>query len=647
MSSSATLLGVAPTKWGYATLPGNIRILLIADGDDDVALISRVLSDAGWEPVITRVEGEQALREQLSAGGWSVVIADVEQPTSGTEQAIRLVHELESDTPVIVVSGKAGEEAAVGLVRAGASGLVSKGTLHRLTEVLERELRQKTVRQSERRLEAFVRTAMDAIVSCDGEQRVVMFNPAAERLFGWTAEEVLGERLDMLLPEQYRSIHSVHMRDFGTFGLTNRTMANIAPLSVRRRDVSEFPVEVAISQTMVGGSRQYTAVVRDISERQQLEGELLQAQKMESIGRLAGGIAHDFNNLLTAITGYTEIALMEAGNVELEASLREVLAAADRASSLTKQLLALSRKQPIEEEMLDPNDVVSAIRKMLDRILGEDIELISILDERVGRIRADHGQLDQILLNLAVNARDAMPDGGRLEIRTFSRVFEPDENEMSRPGEYAAISVSDSGTGIPEEDRERIFDPFYTTKPQGKGTGLGLSIVRSILEAHRGLVTVEDAPGGGTSFTLYFPAATGELAVQRSPAPSSSLAGSETVVLIEDDASLRQLETVILNRNGYTVHGFGKPADALSAALPHADMLVTDVVLPGMSGPAAAASFRMRWPHLKVLFISGYAGEALAELEALPEGHSLLQKPFGIQELAERVRELLDARQPS
>jgi PAS domain S-box-containing protein len=634
-------------------LPGSIRILLIEDDTDDAALISGALRQAGWEPVITRVEGEQAFREQVTAGGWSVVIADVEQPMFGAEQALQVVQELKSDTPVIVVSGKVGEEAAVDLLRAGASDFVGKGNLQRLAESLEREMRQETVRrearaateamrQSEERLDAFVRSAMDAIVSCDEEQRVVLFNPAAERVFGWAAEEVMGERLDVLLPERYRWIHSAHMRDFGISGVTNRTMANLAPLSGRRKDGSEFPIEVTISQATVGGARYYTAVVRDISERRRLEGELLQAQKMEAIGRLAGGIAHDFNNLLTAITGYTEIALMEAGDVELETTLREVLSAAERASSLTKQLLTLSRKQTSEVKVLDPNDVVAEIHNMLYRVLGEDIELVSSLDESVGRIRADHGQLNQILLNLAVNARDAMPEGGRLEIRTFSRAFAGNENVVPWPGEYAAISVSDSGTGIPEEDRARIFEPFYTTKPQGKGTGLGLSIVRTILETHHGVVTVEDAPGRGTCFTLYFPADKGELDIRRSPVRSYSSAGSETVVLIEDDDSLRQLETVILRRHGYTVHSFGRPVDALSAALPYVDMLVADVVLPGMSGPAAAASMRKKWPQLKVLFLSGYTGEALADLEALPEGHSLLQKPFGIQELAERVRELLD-----
>ena len=606
---------------------------------------------------MSRVHDEASFRRDLRASEWNVVIADVEQPTFGAEQALQVVRELEIGTPVIVVSGKVGEEAAVDLLRAGASDFVSKGNLRRLAESLEREMRQEEVRraaqrateamrQSEERLDAFVRSAMDAIVSCDAEQQIVMFNPAAERVFGWTAEEVMGERLDILLPERYRWIHSAHMRDFGISGVTNRTMANLAPLSARRKDGSEFPIEVTISQATVAGARFYTAVVRDISERRRLEGELLQAQKMEAIGRLAGGIAHDFNNLLTAITGYTEIALMEAEGVEHETTLREVLAAADRASSLTKQLLTLSRKQTSEVKVLDPNEIVVEIHNMLHRVLGEDIELVSSLDERVGRIRADHGQMNQILLNLAVNARDAMPDGGRLEIRTFTRVFERGEGPVAWPGEYAAISVTDTGSGIPMEDRTRIFEPFYTTKPQGKGTGLGLSIVRSILESHRGQITVEDAPGRGTCFTLYFPAESADLDARRRPIePSYQSAGSETVVLIEDDDSLRQLETVILKRHGYTVHSFGRPADALSAALPYVDMLVADVVLPGMSGPAAAASLRKRWPHLKVLFLSGYTGEALSELEALPEGHSLLQKPFGTQEFAERVRELLDTRQ--
>ncbi len=636
-------------------MPETVRILLIEDDGPDAAAVSRFLERANWQPAITRVDSEEGFRASLAAGGWDVIVSDMALREFDAAQALGVLAEQGDETPVVVVSGLVGEEAAVEVLRQGAADFVSKGNLARLPGSVERELRQARVRtearratramqETEERLEAFVASAMDAIVSCDAEQRIVLFNPAAERVFGWEAKDVVGQRLDVLLPERYRWIHSAHVRDFGISGVTNRTMANLAPLSGRRKDGSEFPIEATISQASVAGGTFYTAVVRDISERRRLEAELLQAQKMEAIGRLAGGIAHDFNNLLTAITGYTEIAMMEAGNPDVEASLKEVLGAAERASSLTRQLLALSRKQTSEVKVLDPNEVVADIHRMLHRVLGEDIELISSLDDGVGHIRADRGQLNQILLNLAVNARDAMPNGGRLEIRTFGQKIGRDDPSVPWPGDYACISVIDSGTGIPREDRDRIFEPFYTTKPQGQGTGLGLSIVRNILESHQAAITVDDAPTRGTVFTIYFPVESADVDPRAIPSIQPRSLGSETVVVIEDDDSLRHLETAVLRRHGYTVHSFGRPADALSAAIPYVDMLVADVVLPGMSGPAAAANLRGRWPHLKVLFLSGYTAEALSEFERVTEGQSLLQKPFTTNELAQRVRDLLDER---
>ncbi len=635
------------------SVPGSVRVLLVEGDGDDADLVARALSRGGWEATMTRVQVEGDFRAALGAGRWDLVISDMSERRFSARRALELLREADSEVPVIVFSETVGDEAAADVLRLGAADFVSKGNMERLSESIGREMRQQatrhdvraaaqSARESEERLDAFVHAAMDAIVSCDEEQRIVLFNPAAERVFGWTAAEAIGERLDTLLPERYRWIHSGHVRDFGISGITNRTMANLAPLSGRRKDGSEFPIEVTISQAKTSGKRFYTAVVRDISERRRLESELMQAQKMEAIGRLAGGIAHDFNNLLTAISGYTEIAMMETEDSNVEGSLREVLGAAERAAALTRQLLTLSRKQPPEVKVLDPNQVVGEIYNILHRVLGEDIELVSSLDDRVGHIRADQGQLNQVLLNLAVNARDAMPDGGRLEIRTAVRVFERGDEGAPSPGSYAAIAVIDTGTGIAEEDRAHIFEPFYTTKPQGKGTGLGLSIVRTIVDAHQGVFMVEDAPARGTCFTIFFPTVGGELDARRTPTIAAQSMGSETVMLIEDDESLRALETLVLRRHGYTVHSFSRPSEALSAAIPDVDMLVADVVLPGMSGPTAAVNLRRRWPGLRVLFLSGYTGDSLSDLNALPEGHSLLQKPFSIDELARRVRDLLD-----
>jgi signal transduction histidine kinase len=406
------------------------------------------------------------------------------------------------------------------------------------------------------------------------------------------------------------------------------------------------------------GSLDYSvAVVQDISERKhaeeersRLEEQLRQAQKIESIGRLAGGVAHDFNNLLTPIIGYAEIALMnmEEGH-PARADLQEILSAASRAKELTQQLLAFSRKQLLETKVIHLNTVLIEFQKMLRRLIGEDIEIVSRLDPALGPIKADPSQIQQIIINLAVNARDAMPQGGRLVIET-KNVFLDEEYAKARlgvePGPYVMVAVSDTGHGMDADVKRHLFEPFFTTKEPGKGTGLGLATVYGIVKQHGGAVWVYSEPGRGTTFRIYLrrveEAAPG---VERALKPHEER-GTETVLVVEDSEMVRKLASDILAGLGYGILVAESPGTALRVAAEHAgpiELLLTDVVMPEMNGRELYERLVSTHPDLKVLYMSGYTGDVVAYQGILDTGIQFIQKPFSVHELARKVRETLDA----
>ncbi|OGK87981.1 MAG: hypothetical protein A2X52_13690 [Candidatus Rokubacteria bacterium GWC2_70_16] len=383
------------------------------------------------------------------------------------------------------------------------------------------------------------------------------------------------------------------------------------------------------------------AVERALAAKR-LEADLRQAQKMEAVGRLAGGIAHDFNNLLTVITGRTEIALQRLGDPEAaRRDLELVRKTAERAAALTKQLLAFSRRQALELQVLDPNAVVSGLLSLLRRLIGEDIELVTALDPGAGRVRADANQLEQVILNLAVNARDAMPRGGVLAITTTNA--DPDDGAAAP---CVLLAVSDNGVGMDRETRSRIFEPFFTTKEKGKGTGLGLATAYGIVKQHDGTITVESAPGEGTTFRVYLPKVEEPVeSGDRAAAPGRDPGGSETLLLVEDEEPVRRIALEILQASGYQVLEARDPADALRIAERHAGpihLLLTDVVMPHMSGPELTGRIAMLRPGIRVLYMSGYTGEALGRHGDVEPGAALLQKPFTPDILGRKVRETLD-----
>jgi len=410
-------------------------------------------------------------------------------------------------------------------------------------------------------------------------------------------------------------------------------------------------VDVSGSLVRLGDESRVLAILRDVSERQRLEAQLLQSQKMESVGRLAGGVAHDFNNLLGVITGYGDLLLHEIGpGHPSHRRVVEIRKAADRAASLTRQLLAFSRKQVLQLRVLDLNAVVAGIEPMLRRLIGEHIELITALDNGVGRVKADLGQMEQVIANLAVNARDAMPRGGKLLIETgnveLDAVYAATRAD-ARPGPHVMLAVSDTGHGMDAEVLGHMFEPFYTTKAPGLGTGLGLATVYGIVRQLGGQVMVYSEVERGTSFKIYLPrleAAADQLQVAAAAGPPPG--GTETVLLVEDEPALRVLVEEILTKGGYHVLQNEKPEAALALAASHGgaiDLVLTDVIMPNMSGRQMADALRLGRPGIRVLFMSGYTDDAISHHGILEPGTHFLEKPFTADGLLRKIREVLEA----
>jgi len=495
---------------------------------------------------------------------------------------------------------------------------------------------------------ALLESASQAIVSIDRGGRIVLANRRAEEIFGYTAEELVGARLEMLLPESKRAIHTRDREEFFSHPRA-RPMGIGMDLAGRRKDGSEVPVEVSLSYVEVDEGVFAIAFVSDITARKQLEEQLLHAQKMEAVGRLAGGVAHDFNNMLTVISGYNRMILDELSTMDpLRGYAEEILKAADRAGALTNQLLAFSRRQIMQPRVINVNAVLLQTEKMLRRLIGEDVELVLNLGVNVGNIKADPGHVEQAIVNLAVNARDAMPLGGHLTIETAEVVL--DENYARthmgvKPGDFIMIAVSDNGHGMDAETRRHIFEPFFTTKEKGKGTGLGLATVYGIVKQTGGDIWVYSEPGQGTTFKLYFPRVWEPL-----PDPSgmgssqTTKSGGETILVVEDEQAVRDLTVRILQQLGYTILTAASGAEALEISRSHAghiDLLLTDVVMPNMSGRQLADHIQLTRPRTKALFLSGYTENTVVHHGALDPGVNFLPKPFSREDLSRKLREVL------
>jgi len=419
----------------------------------------------------------------------------------------------------------------------------------------------------------------------------------------------------------------------------------------KRKDGRLLTVQLSVRtiRNGLGHVDYYETFVHDLTEQRRLQTQLAQSQKMEAVGRLAGGIAHDFNNLLTVITTSCDLLLEDLAAADPKREdVEQVRQAADGATALTRQLLAFSRQQVLAPQVVDLGDVVHGVEKMLRRVIGEDIDLVTVLGAEAGAVKADVGQIEQVLMNLAVNARDAMPTGGKLTIETGNIEHDPDyarEQEAAAVSRFVMLAVSDTGVGMDEATKARIFEPFFTTKEPGKGTGLGLATVYGIVKQSGGFIWVYSEPGLGTTFKIYLPRvdAAPEAGVA-TPALTASLRGTETVLLVEDAAAVRSVTHQALSRQGYTVLDAPNGAEALRIAADHpgaVHLLLTDVVMPGISGRQLSDELTRLRPDTKVLFTSGYTDDAVVRHGVLESGIAYLQKPFTVDGLARKVREVL------
>ena len=500
--------------------------------------------------------------------------------------------------------------------------------------------------ESEERFRTMFEGAPAGTVIVDLEERIVSSNRAFEELLGQQKEELAGRRFAEFAPVPAGSSEPLCVLLSGA----QKRLAD--QRTFVRRDGSEALGQVAASLVVDAKANPRFAIVmvEDLTERLHLEEQLRHAHRMEAVGQLAGGVAHDFNNLLTVITGRSRFAIRSLGDRDgaIRGDLDEIAAAAERAASLTQQLLAYSRRQVLQPRVIDVNGVVANMQRMLLRLIGEDTEIVTELAPHAVRVRADPSQLEQVILNLAVNARDAMPGGGRLTIRTASiahaETIGREHDEAPTSGRYALLAVEDTGEGMDEETRSRIFEPFFTTKEPGKGTGLGLSTVYGIIAQSGGFIRVASAPGAGSTFAVYLPLAREEVAAEPAPLGSDGvLSGSGTILLAEDDDGVRALAELILSQYGYTVLPARDGEDALRIADQHAgpiDLLVTDIVMPRMRGTELAERLTSRRPDIGVLYMSGYAdASALGEVNAA----AIVPKPFSEETLAGLVRETLAA----
>jgi len=636
-------------------LPNLIHVLLVEDDAADATLTRALLAAArGVEFAVEWVKELEEALHSLRAREPGVILLDLGLAGVSGLEALSAVRAAAPEVPVVVLTGQTGEELEAGALREGAHDYLVKGGLdpvelrRALVFAVERRRRADLqLAESQQRLAAIFDASPEAI-ALELNERLIYVNPAFARLYGYdTPRELVGLHIAATLaPESIEK-----MLEMGRARLRGEAAPSSYEFTGLRRDGSRVEVAISISSARVGESDFIISIERDITQHRQLEAQLRQAQRMEAVGRLAGGIAHDFNNLLTAISGFGQLTLeaLAAGD-PLRHNLEEIRTAAARAAELTRQLLAFSRQQILKPRVIDLNGLVHETLEMLRRVIGEDVAIETELAADLGRLRADPGSVVQVLLNLAVNARDAMPQGGRLTLKTANRNLTGEEGKGGfavLAGDYVALEVEDTGHGMTSEVLSHIFDPFFTTKEVGKGTGLGLSTVYGIVKQSGGYIWIESAPDCGARFRLCFPRV--EEAIEQ-PVPASVAVapvvhGEETVLVVEDEAAVRALVRTILRSRGFRVLVAGDGREALELIAAHEgtiDLLLTDVVMPEMSGRDLAEKVLALHPRIQVLYMSGYTTDIISEGGLLERGVNFLQKPFGPDLLGQTVRQLLD-----
>jgi len=647
-----------------------IHVLLIEDNRVDALAVKKMLEhDEGSAFKVTHVSTLEAGMRSLVPGFENrLILLDLGLPDETGLKTLRRIIPHARGATVVVITGLQDEEMGIAALREGAHDYLIKGQVNgdQLRRVLryavernkiQSELRaeierrakaQQALQLSERRYRLLSETVPMGILLTDKQGGIVDINKQALRMFGYERRELIGRVVETLLPERLRRSHEESRSDY-----MNKPKARHAGIGLDliacRKDGTEFPVEIALGPLDTEEGVIVSTTIVDITERKKLETQLRLSQRMEAIGRLAGGVAHDFNNLLTVILGSADMALEKLRLDHPDRRKLELIRqAGSSAADLTRQLLAFSRQQMFQPRVLELNEVVEQIEALLRRMIGENIDLAIILEPSLGYIKADAGQIEQVLINLAVNARDAMPEGGRITIE--GQNVELDEcyrtkHQQVVPGQYVMLAVGDTGCGMDYATQSRIFDPFFTTKELGKGTGLGLATVYGIVKQSGGYIWVYSELGKGTIFKIYLPRVEQFAQETKKEDPQTTVVrGCETILLAEDSESLREMARECLDSAGYTVLEAASGAEALQKAKDFDGMihlLLTDVVMPAMSGPELARYIAALRPETRVLFTSGYTSEAIVRQGGIRPACAFIQKPYRPKALVRKVQDVL------
>jgi PAS domain S-box-containing protein len=642
-----------------------LRVLLIGPCEEDFFLVHEILerNRQNLGAILDHAHSPQEARAMLPRQDYDLILFEHQ---TGDAEALAFLSELQQagiSLPFILLTEVADEKTVADIIQAGAWDCLAKNQLDgaNLVRTLRMTLALRSLQQERRTAEASLRIlsraveqSADMVMVTNRDGIIEYINPAFQALTGYSNEDLRGQTPRILKSGEQ---NSDFYRDLWKSILAGNVYRGIFVNRTKKGDLLYVEQTICPVRDPGGEITHFISNARDLTERVRMEAQLSQAQKMDAIGRLAGGVAHDFNNLLTIITSYSELALDQiTPGTNLDAKLQEILQAARRAAELTRQLLAFSRKQPQALRVMDLNAVIADIARTLRRLISENIEFSFSPGKELGRVRIDPVQIEQILMNLAANSRDAMPRGGHLRIETSHVTLE--EQYIQRkpavipPGQYAMISVSDDGTGIPPDELRHIFEPFYTTKPLGEGTGLGLATVYGIVKQSKGYIWAYSEPEHGTVFKIYFPCASADSRVEEViPAlPERPPRGSETVLLVEDETAVRRAAAEFLTRQGYNVLEAKDGADALLVARGYArpiELAVTDVVMPNLSGGELARELQHVRPETRLLFVSGYAGKTVQEHKMIDVETNFLQKPFTLRQLSGKIRETLDQSQVS
>ena len=635
---------------GYSS---KLHFLHLEDNPTDVELVQAILEEQWPECSIDQVETEADFLAVLAKGGVDIILADYSLPTFDGMSAMAIVQKKCPDIPFLFVSGTMGEEIAIETMKNGATDYVLKQRLSRLVPAVQRALREKEEYDEHLRLDKERLRLLNIIERSINEIHIVdpvtfrfkYANASALRNLGYSAEEFQSLTPADINPEfNQEKINSI----IGPL-LSHEKNLLVLDTVQRRCDGSLYQIEIHLQLVDMEDETVLLVIGNDITERSNLEKQLIQSQKLEAVGTLAGGIAHDFNNILTAIIGYSTLLKMEPGMSDMaQEYLGNLLALSERAANLTKGLLAFSRNQVMYPKLINLNDVINIIFKLITRLIGDKIAIETHLSTDPITVMADSGQIELVLMNLATNARDAMPDGGKLIISTELVDLEAKNIPLAEPltpGQYALITVSDTGCGMDETTLARIFEPFFTTKEPGKGTGLGLSIIYGIVKQHHGIISADSRLQNGTTFSIYLPLTGFSPGTEESTEVLPVQGGFETILLADDDEEVRMVICRILKQYDYRVIEAADGEEAVSIFREqHASIAIVllDAIMPKMSGKEAYKEIIKLKPDVKVLFTSGYPSDDITQGDLLPEGVDFLPKPASPIDLLRSIRQILN-----